>query len=111
MSSSGYCLDEAVLAIQEAASDIVTVTKDIDDVKGKQEQLLQTINALSERISNIEQGAAQRVKERPTRPSIPLYERVSYHLWFCMQVELRGRLFRVSRALWPFGCQSGLALL
>ena len=123
--SSGYRLDEAVLAIQEAATGITTVTKDIDEVKGRQEELLQSIHALNERISNIEQGSTK--KEKQIRPFIPLYERVSF-FWQsnCALVGLCGcpaerssgfvavRLsvrLGVRRALWPSGCQSGWAFV
>ena len=52
--SSYYDLDEAILAIQEAATGICSVSREIGDVKGKQDELLDTIRALSEQVGNIE---------------------------------------------------------
>lgn len=73
---SGYELDEAVSAIQEAVSGISAVSKDIGDVKGKQDELLETIRALSERVTNIEQRTPSAASSKKRR-IIPLYERVS----------------------------------
>ena len=52
---SGYELDKAVLAIQEAVAGISSMSKDIGEVKGKQDELLETIHVLGERVTNIEQ--------------------------------------------------------
>ena len=52
--SSGYDLDEAILAMQEVATGISTVCREIRDVKGKQGELLDTVWALSEGVGNIE---------------------------------------------------------
>ena len=54
---SSYELDEVVSTIQEAVSGISAISKDIGDVKGKKDELLETIRTLSERVTNIEQRA------------------------------------------------------
>ena len=74
---SGYELDEAVLAIQEAVSGISSVSNDIGEVKGKQDELLETIRVLSERVTNIEQRTNSAGPSSRKRRVIPLYERVS----------------------------------
>ena len=77
--SARYELDEAVLAIQEATSGISSVSKEIGEVKGMQGELLTTLHALSERVSNMEERSlSMPPSKKQNRLIIPLYERVSF---------------------------------
>ena len=96
-----YEMNEAVLAIQEAAKKLNSVSTQICGVEGKQGELLATIKVLSERVTNLEAAtnyqACVRVssEEKKHHPNIPLYERVRlsllifvhvftvYFLWLC----------------------------
>ena len=78
---SGYEMDEAMLAIQEAANGISSISKQVGNVEGKQDELLASIRALSERVVNLEKGALTSAipSKKNQRRVIPLYERVSVH--------------------------------
>lgn len=53
------------------------MSKDIGDVKGKQDELLETIRVLSQRVTNIEHRTQSAGSSSRKRRAIPLYERVS----------------------------------
>ena len=86
LSTSRRWMDEAVLAIQEAAKKLNSVSTQICGVEGKQDELLATIKVLSERVTNLEAAtnyqACVRVssKEKKHHPNVPLYERVRLSL-------------------------------
>ena len=88
-----YGMDEAVLAIQEAAKKLNSVSTQICGVEGKQDELLATIKVLSERVTNLEAAknnyqACVRVssKEKKHHPNVPLYERVRLSLLIFVHV-------------------------
>ena len=79
-------MDEAILAVQEAAKKLNSVSTQICGVEGKQDELLATIKVLSERVTNLEAAtnyqACVRVssKEKKHHINVPLYERVRLSL-------------------------------
>ena len=79
-------MDEAVLAVQEAAKKLNSVSTQICGVEGKQDELLATIKVLSERVTNLEAATNYQAcvcvssKEKKHHPNVPLYERVRLSL-------------------------------
>ena len=73
-----YDVDEAVLAIQQATSDIGAATKKLDDYEGKQDELLAAVKVLTECVVNLEGAThSSRCPKQKERRSVPPYERVS----------------------------------
>ena len=67
-------LDEAMLVIQEAARKINSASTQLDGFGGKQDELIVSVNALAERVANLESAR----KARETKKIfVPLYERVN----------------------------------
>ena len=76
---SGCDFDDAMLAIQEAAGKITSVSAQLGNFEGKQNELLESVKVLSERVANLEDVArsSPRAGGKRQRCSIPLFERVS----------------------------------
>ena len=69
-------LDEAVLAIQEAANKISSASTQMGCYDGKQDELLASMKILTERVANMENATRPAPNKRH---SVSLYDRVS--LW------------------------------
>ena len=82
MAADPQLLDDAVLAIQEAANKINSATSHFDGIEDKQDQLLSSFKTLAERVANLEQAATSNGKKKKEAHSVPLYERVSWYLWY-----------------------------
>lgn len=54
---SGGDFDDAMLAIQEAASKITSVSVQLGNFEGKQDELLERVKVLSERVASLEDVA------------------------------------------------------
>ena len=54
---SGCDFDDAMLAVQEAAGKITSVSAQIGNFEGKQDELLESVKVLSERVANLEDAA------------------------------------------------------
>lgn len=73
--------DEAVLAIQEAADKIISVSTQMDGFEGKQNELLASVKVLTERVTNMEH-VTRPPSPRNKRHSVPPYDRVGLVLGF-----------------------------
>ena len=69
-------LDDAVLAIQEAANKIVSAIDQSDGRarEDKQDKILSSLDTLTERVASLEQTKGKKKKKDRT---VPLYDRVS----------------------------------
>lgn len=77
---SGGDFDDAMLAIQEAAGKITSVSAQLGNFEGKQDELPESVKVLSERVANLEDAA--RSSSQGGGSFIPLFERVSLY-YFC----------------------------
>ena len=75
---SGGDFNDAMLSIQEAASKITTVSAQLGNFDGKQDELLESVKVLSERVANLE-DVARSSSQGGGKSSIPLFERVSLY--------------------------------
>ena len=76
---SGCDFDDAMLAIQEAAGKITSVSTQIGNFDGKQDELLESVKVLTESVANLEDAArsSTRAGGKRQRSCVPLFERVS----------------------------------
>ena len=72
-----------MLTIQEAAGKITSVSAQMGNFEGKQDELLESVKVLSERVANLEDAArsSSRAGGKRQRSSIPLFERVSLSIF------------------------------
>lgn len=75
-------LDEAVLAIQDAADRIMSVSTQMDGFDGKQNELLASFKVLTERVANMEHATQQAPGPRK-KYSVPPYDRVGFLYKHC----------------------------
>ena len=66
-------MDDAMLVIQEASSAIVKVSQQLNGLEGKHGEVIQALNDLSNRISDLESKAPQ---QKAAATKVPLYIKV-----------------------------------
>ena len=62
---AGCDFDDAMLAIQEAAGKITSISTQLGGFEGKQDELLESVRVLTERVANLEEAATSTRRRLP----------------------------------------------